>query len=145
MVSLVNDASASISYTGTSSSTTAYIEVPFTNNGSVSVGKGVFYISTPASLDLRHRLLLDSGRRDGSAGYGSRAFSPSVSVTGAETLFVNSSLMVHGTGVTTALTVGGTLTLPTGASLSTPLLTINSGTIIGPGMLSLRRGKRYHQ
>ena len=46
-VSMTNDSSASISYTGSTNSSIAYLQVPFTNNGSITVGKGTYQINAP--------------------------------------------------------------------------------------------------
>jgi hypothetical protein len=138
--SLVNDVAATISYTGSTSSTYAYIQAPFTNNGSVSVGKGILQItfgSIPTTSDTGNYsiaagavLQLTSARTIGSA----------ESITGAGTLLVSTTLTVIGTHVITPLTVGGTLTLSSGSSLTTPKLTLNGATVTGPGTLGLAPG-----
>ena len=156
-VAMTNDSGASISYTGSTNSSIAYVQTPFTNIGSITVGKGTYQINAPNLPSTA-----DTGSYALSSGavlqlYNTRTLASASSITGQRTLriggtvtaatvtilpagaiTVQGSLTISsGSATLSNVTVSGTLTLSIGVAVTIDSLTVNSGSLIGPGSLTI--------
>ena len=127
-----------MSFTGSSSSESATVEVPAVNNGTVSVGKGTlsfgggtgsgadsgaFTAAAGTTLDLGGTRTEASGATIGGEG--------EVDITGTATFTAAANLTSTGT-----FEVNGTLAIASGVNVSTSNLTLD-GTLEGPGKLTV--------
>ena len=135
---MVNDHGATVSFTGSSSSESAIVEVPAVNNGTVSVGKGTlsfgggtgsgadsgaFTAAAGTTLDLGGTRTEASGATIGGKG--------EVDITGTTAFTAATNLTSTGT-----FEVNGTLRIASGVNVSTSNLTLD-GTLEGPGKLTV--------
>ena len=117
---LVNDSGATIGYTGSASSASTSVQVPFDNFGTVNVVRGALSLSGNSSDSLGDTGVYNVGA-SGSLGLGGyRSFQPSVTLPGVG-----------------QVTVSGTLHLPKGTALSAPNLLLSGGQLDGRGSLSI--------
>ena len=135
---MVNDHGATVSFTASSSSESAIVEVPAVNNGTVSVGKGTlsfgggtgsgadsgaFTAAAGTTLDLGGTRTEASGATIGGKG--------EVDITGTTAFTAATNLTSTGT-----FEVNGTLRVASGVNVSTSNLTLD-GTLEGPGKLTV--------
>ena len=148
---LVNDSGATVSYTGSSSSESATVEVAAVNNGTVAVHKGTlsfgggtgsgadsgaFTAAAGTTLDLGGTRTEASGATIGGKGEvditGTTAFTAAANLTSTGTFEVNGTLAIaSGVNVSTSnLTLDGTLEGPGKLTVTGPATLGNTGTVI---------------
>ena len=122
---LINDAGATLSYTGSSTSSSSTVNVPFDNYGAVNVTRGTLDVNSPSSSES-----------SGDTGSYSLAAIAGLTFSGG-TRTLAASATFPGAG---QVTVSGQLSLDAGTALSLSNMLLSSGNLSGKGSITVPSG-----